>query len=294
MPFLMLSSKTYNDNTKDHGDCFIVISRGEALIYDCGSEEHARRVEALLIQHHIDKAIAVLSHNDDDHFLGFKYLIENGFISHFLTIDVRNYKTEILKEIDDGRKTNKSISEQIDNVYDNLADISKLITVHDIYDDSYLLPSFAVFSGPELSNMISAAAKGLDTTQSNSIQNTSFTNAASIQLTISIGNNKILLTGDCSPENIPDSTSPQKLTYIQLPHHGNADAAEKIFDWVDNSGFNNRLVYLVSDNKGTSSGGSNNLNTKGRNVKNTKDGDIVVDDAYSYKSIQRPERKLGL
>ena len=64
----VLSSKNYSTPTHNHGDCIVFIEGITAIIFDCGSEDHAKRAIALLDDHGIEKATVVLSHNDDDHF----------------------------------------------------------------------------------------------------------------------------------------------------------------------------------------------------------------------------------
>lgn len=98
------------------------------------------------------------------------------------------------------------------------------------------------------------------------------TNAASVQIRIQFGSEKLLLTGDCTPAAIPEEEKLRTYKYIQLPHHGKAELAEQIFDRTYPS---NSIVFLVSDNTGNTNGGSDKLKSKGHNVKNTKmDGTI--------------------
>ena len=83
----------------------------------------------------------------------------------------------------------------------------------------------------------------------------------------------MLLTGDSNFTAIEDKIKQYNL--IQLPHHGKKEQAEQIFQKNKN---NHRVRYYISDNTGNSNGGSNNLNTQGHIVKNTKyDGDITID-----------------
>ena len=74
----VLSSKNYEDPSHNHGDCIIGIEGETAVVFECGSEEHAKQVITILDNHGIDKAIVILSHNDDDHFNGIPYLIKKG------------------------------------------------------------------------------------------------------------------------------------------------------------------------------------------------------------------------
>lgn len=47
MQILVLSSKGHyaECEEKNYGDCFIIDTGDELIIYDCGSEEHALRVD---------------------------------------------------------------------------------------------------------------------------------------------------------------------------------------------------------------------------------------------------------
>lgn len=290
----MLSSKNYSDPDKDYGDCTVIIHNNKAVIYDCGSIEHAQHAIKLLQSNGISTADCILSHNDDDHYKGFEYLIDNGYVKHFFTIDVLKYKTNILDAIDDGRKSDNSISEQIESTYDNLSALSKSTQILDIYEFSHLLPSFITFVGPEKDYFINVAAKGLDTRESNTVDSTTFTNASSIQIRVSLNTTHIMLTGDCAIEAIPDSVDFREYNYLQIPHHGNEDAAEDLFDRV---GRNNNITYLVSDNKGNANGGSDNLVKKGysnHSAENTKDGTINVKDSPSTKTAYISRAPLGL
>jgi len=60
---------------------------------------------------------------------------------------------------------------------------------------------------------------------------------------------------------------------VDLPHHGKPSLADEIFERADK---NNDITYIVSDNTGSSNGGSDNLNAKGHKVKNTTNGDITL------------------
>ena len=282
----VLGTKPYKDKTKNYGDCIVYIDGSTAVIYDCGSVEHAERVIQLFDQYGIDQAVLILSHNDDDHFGGIHYLIDAGRVSKLFTILLLKYKDQILDAIDDKRHTRESIGEQIKAAYDNIASLSKTVELRDVYKDTDELPDAVHFIGPDFEYMIEAVAKGLDNRQGDTIDKETITNATSVQIQLTFGNKKLLLTGDCAPAAIPDEVELSSMDFIQLPHHGKPKSAEEIFDRV---GQNNRVIYIVSDNTGNSNGGSDDLDTKGRNVKNTKTGnDIDVD------AIQSSIKKTGL
>lgn len=294
MSLNMLSSKSYEDIGADYGDCTVIIYQRKALVYDCGSVEHAEKVIDILDANNIKKADCILSHNDDDHYKGFKYLIEQNIVDNFYTIDVMKYKEEILDAIDDGRRNINGISDQIDEIYDNISELAELVTIRDIYKYKAFLPTFVKFIGPEKDYFIQAAATGLDSRDSNKVNETSFTNASSVQIEVNLGNAKILLTGDCAIDSIPSNINLSNYDYIQIPHHGNEEMADKLFDRV---GRNNDIVYLVSDNKGNAKGGSDNLVSKNydsHKAKNTKDGNIKINDNATTKNSYIPRTSLGL
>ena len=269
----IFSSKSYDDTTKNHGDCIVFVDGKTAIIYDCGSEDHAKRAIKLLDDNGIQKAIVVLSHNDDDHFKGIPHLIDEGRVEKLFTILLLKHKKKLLDEIDDGRRNLNSIGEAIKKLYDNIASLSKKVALRDVYDDATEFPTQMKRIGPEFDYMIKAAAKGLDSREGDTIDSETITNAASVQIQLSFDSKKILLTGDCAPAAIPETVKLSGYDFIQLPHHGKPSLAEEIFKRADK---NNDITYIVSDNTGSSNGGSDNLNTKGHKVKNTKNGDITL------------------
>lgn len=286
----VLSSKHYKDTTKDYGDCFVFIDGKTAVIYDCGSEEHALRVISILDEYNIDKATIILSHNDDDHFEGIPLLISKGKVDKLFTILLLKYKDELLDEIDDGRINRNSIGNKITELYDNISSLSKTVPLKDVYENENELPSQVEFIGPDFDYMIKAAAKGLDNREGNIIDRETITNAASIQIQLKLGTKKVLLTGDCTPDAFPEGIKLNSYQYIQLPHHGKPSSAEEIFKKAfPDVG----VTYLVSDNKGNANGGSDNLDTKGHIVKNTKDWDIDIKENFTPYTSLYTGRSLG-
>ena len=287
----VFSSKNYEDPSKNHGDCIVGIDGQTAIIFDCGSEEHAKKAIEILNEHGIEKAVVILSHNDDDHFRGIPYLIGKGRVNKLFTILLLKYKEELLEIIDDGRRNLASIGEAIKELYDNVASLSGTVTLCDVYENESELPPQVKRIGPDLEYMLNAAAKGLDNREGDTIDNETVTNAASVQIKLTIGPAKLLLTGDCAPEAIPESENLSDFSHIQLPHHGKPALADKIFERV---GQNNDMVYVVSDNTGNSVGGSDDLDARGRNIKNTKGGDVEIT-TYSTSSYSTYTGKtLGL
>ena len=287
----ILSSKSYEDPSKNHGDCIVGIDGHTAIIFDCGSEEHAKIVIEILDEHGIDKATVILSHNDDDHFKGIPYLIKEGRVSKLFTILLLKYKKELLDILDDGRRHLSSIGDAIKDLYDNIATLSGTVALRDVYADEAELPSQTKRIGPDLEYMLQAAAKGLDGREGDTIDGETITNAASVQIGLTIGTAELLLTGDCAPEAIPESEDLSEYSHIQLPHHGKPSLAEKLYERI---GQNNDMIYVVSDNTGNSNGGSDDLNTRGRNIKNTQNGDVNITTSSSSSYNTYTRRTLGL
>ena len=115
-------------------------------------------------------------------------------------------------------------------------------------------------------------------------------NAASVQIKLIFGSSTILLTGDCAPAAIPEDVDLTSYDYIQLPHHGKPALAKDIFERADD---NIDITYIVSDNTGSSNGGSDNRAYKGHKYKNTRtDGDICLNDNVSKSAYT--DRTLGI
>ena len=93
----------------------------ELVIYDCGHETHADAVIDYMSKNGFDRAKLILSHNDSDHFDGILKLLKEDKISVIRTTLLLKYKDTILEKIDDKRKTRDSVSQQILDLYDNIA-----------------------------------------------------------------------------------------------------------------------------------------------------------------------------
>lgn len=276
---VVLSSKGYeNADERNYGDCFLINTGSELIIYDCGSETHALRVMDYMERYGYSEAICVLSHNDSDHFDGIPMLLERKKISKIYTTLLLKYKEDILERIDDKRKTKDSVARQITELYDNIASLTGAPIV-DIYEESAELCNEVTIVGSDKDYMLDAVAKRLDGREGDTVDGETAVNATSIQLSISISGHKLLLCGDSSYAAIEDKL----LNYdaIQLPHHGKPKQAEKIFDKMISKV---NTLYIVSDNTGASNGGSDQLNTKGHRVRNTKTGSDIRLDQYTFAS----------
>lgn len=160
MKVKVLSSKDYDENEKNYGDCMIIYNSTNAVIYDCGSEKHAVRVKEFLQEHNIKNIYVILSHNDSDHFQGIEWLRENIEIKGIYTILLLKYVDEIYNKINDKRRTKEAIKEQILELYDNIAKLSGE-KLKDIYEENVQIDGIDIV-GPSKDYMIEAVAKQLD------------------------------------------------------------------------------------------------------------------------------------
>ena len=267
----LLSSKGYEPEASNYGDCILIDTGCQLVVYDCGCKEHAQRVEEYMTANGYDEAIVVLSHNDADHFDGIPYLIENGLVSKVYAQLFLKHKKEILKSIDDGRITNKSLGERIKKDYDNIASLGSSVELVDALELQEIVSGVSIV-GPDKDYALKTIEKELQNSEGNTIDAETVINAA-----VKLKDKKALLCGDCSFESIKDKLTDYKV--IQLPHHGKAETADKIFN--EKIGEND-VVYLVSDNTGNSNGGSKKLRSIGKQIKNTIQGDVIYPDAYRH------------
>lgn len=274
MEVKFLSSKYYSDVTANNGDCILIDTDSELVIFDCGCEEHADRVIDYMETHNYSKAKLVLSHNDSDHFNGIPYLIDEGKISDVYTLLLLKYKDELLEKIDDGRITEDSLTKRITEIFDNINSLSKKVTLRDIFTDTHVCTDVTIV-GPGKEYALNAVAKRIDNREGDTIDSETIVNAVSAQVNVVIGNQNLLLCGDSSFEAIDDKLS--EYAHIQLPHHGKKEQAEQIFNKRGSLG----VTYYVSDNTGNSNGGSDDLPKKGYNIKNTKYGDQDCSTMYA-------------
>lgn len=268
MKVKFLSAKYYSDPSKNNGDCILIDTGSELVVYDCGCEEHAQRVLNYMQQRGYQQVKVVLSHNDADHFDGIPYLIERGAVSAVYTLLLLKYKDELLNRIGDGRLTRDSIARRIEEIYANIYSLSGSVTLKDMFEDTYVASGVTIF-GPDKDYALDAVAKRIDGRDSDNIDKETIVNAVSTQLSVAYVGNKLLLTGDSSFPAVENAVRTHNA--IQLPHHGKLDQAEEIFDAKNNS-----TIYYVSDNTGDSNGGSDDLrkqHPRGHVIYNTLDGD---------------------
>lgn len=276
MKTVFFSAKNYSDPSKNNGDCILVDNDAELVVYDCGCEEHAQRVLDYMCQHGYRQAKIVLSHNDADHFDGIPHLIERGAVSAVYTLLLLKYKDELLNRIGDRRLTRDSIARRIEDVYANIYSLGGSVALKDMFVDTTVASGIMIL-GPDKEYALDAVAKRIDNRKSDNIDKETIVNAVSAQLSVVSGNKKLLLTGDSSFAAIEEAVKTHNA--IQLPHHGKLSQAEDIFAVKDNS-----TIYYVSDNTGTSNGGSDDLrriHPRGHVIYNTLDGDQI----YTFPSF---------
>lgn len=284
MKILILSSQQCEDKDANNGDCFIIDNGQDLVLYDCGNEAYAQYVIDYMKDNGYDTVKVVLSHNDDDHFKGIPKLVEEGKVSEITTVLLLKYVDEILDIIDDGRKSRESLKAQILKQYDNIKQLGGN-NLKDAFEHNEIAAGITI-SGPTKDYILNAAAKGLDTTEGDTIDGETITNATSIHLCIKVQDKKILLTGDSSFESVKEEDL-KEYKVIQLPHHGKKEIAEKIFDELDDVVDE---VYIVSDNTGNSNGGSDKLDSKGYDIRNTKDKGMI---SLDYNSITLNRKPAG-
>ena len=266
MNVIFLSSQGYKDSGENKGDCIIIDTNSELVIYDCGCEEHANRVIDYMDKHHYSKAKLVLSHNDSDHFDGIPHLIEAGKISDVYTLLLLKYKDDLLEKINDKRITRDSLTRRISEIFANIYSLSGKVVLKDIFSDTFICNGISII-GPDKEYALDAVAKRIDNRQGDTIDKETIVNAVSTQVKVIVGTKNLLLCGDSSYEAIKNKLSDFSL--IQLPHHGKKEQADRIFEQKGSVG----ITYYVSDNTGNSNGGSDDLPVRGYNIKNTLKGD---------------------
>ncbi len=286
---ITLSAKHYeNAVSTNYGDCIIINTGTELYIYDCGSSQHAEEVIQYMDKNDYKQATLILSHNDSDHFDGIPTLIANNRISSIRTTLLLKYVDDILERIDDKRRNRNTVKQEILQKYDNIAKLSGC-NLEDIYECGFTLTNEISIVGPDFDYMLDSVAKHLDGREGNIVDGETAYNATSIQLSINISSHKLLLSGDASYVAIEDKVRDYDI--IQLPHHGKPKQADKIFekkyDQINS-------IYIVSDNTGNSNGGSDDLDTLGHRVYNTKYyGNIKLNSLFFVQESPNTGRSLG-
>jgi len=266
-----------------YGDCIIIYNSESMIVYDCGSEQHAERVidfaESEFFSNEEFQMDVILSHNDKDHFDGILKLIDSGKVRNIYTTLLLKYVDEILEKLDDGKRNRESTKKHILELYDNIAQLSGIASLKDVYEDGLDLPEGIELIGPELDTMIDSAVKAIEENDISHVDGSeTLVNSTSLQFKIAVeGEKGLLLVADAAPENIVSDLN--DYDYIQLPHHGKLASAEAVFNKIRLANLSS-ITFIVSDNTGTSNGGSNDLMSSkvryGKVIENTKDGDVEL------------------
>ncbi|NCC15931.1 MAG: hypothetical protein EOM28_06220 [Clostridia bacterium] len=257
------------DKDSRFGDCILLYDSTSLVVYDCGHTKHAEAVEAFLqFNSLISQVHIVVSHNDGDHTDGVCDLLNwlNNHSKYTLKIYSHQYLKHvdtILDKIDDGRRTRDSLKRSLLAEFDNIKEIIE--TAQELgFSTIEALSGTGVGSctivGPTIDEFTDVAAKAVDSRVGNNIgeghAEETVMNAASVQLKCKLDNAEtILLCGDASPSYLHNLNS---YDIIQLPHHGQLDDAQAIFDELNDS---YSKEYFISDNTGSgiTSGGSDKL-----------------------------------
>lgn len=291
MKLELLSAKTYLPQGPNYGDCILIDTDTELVVFDCGCEKHAKRVETYMAAHHRQSAVVVLSHNDADHFDGIPYLAEKGLVSAVYTHLFLKYKDELLDLVQSPNLKRETVGKRIEEIYDNVKSLGGQVVLKDAFEFCEVAPGIKIV-GPTKDYALEAVAKRIDGRESDNIDAETIVNAISVQVSVDFNGSSALLCGDCAFEAVEGILA--DYTVLQLPHHGKSETAEKFF--AAKAG-ENGTVYLVSDNTGDSNGGSSKLDARGHNVKNTKNGDVMYpavmvtgtgSGGYTSRTLGRP------
>lgn len=232
-----------------YGDC-ILVTCGEILILiDSGPKSFKirknviARLKNLLRGRPID--IAVVTHNDDDHIGGFKFILDNGISIKKFIFNSLNYISEVLKVKSD----NKQISYQQDidldkllkelniealalNASDNAISYEPYLKITPltpsrsaltaIFDDAIKKnKQISKLAKPELSiaECLEAIKKGQDHFE----KDRSITNKSSLSLVIEYQNYSVLFLGDSHEADVVAALTNHEFNNfkaVKLSHHG--------------------------------------------------------------------------
>lgn len=276
MKVKILSAKGYADKTANNGDCIIIDTGTKLIIYDCGCQEHAERVLDYMKEKRYETADFILSHNDSDHFDGLPHLIEAGVIVHVYTLLLlkEKYRKKILRLMGNYIK-DETLIKRIKTEYDNIYSLGDSVSLEDALELPMVCSGVSIV-GPELDVALEAVAKHLDNREGNTLDGETIHNAICFQVRVTMDDGKYLLLCGDSSYHMAEANL-KTASYIQLPHHGKYEIAEKIFELKESRGELD-TKYYVSDNTGSTNGGSDTLKEKrfGRSVTFTDTGDIDV------------------
>lgn len=256
----------YNGDTDTRfGDCIMLSSYTQLIVYDCGHEKHAETVKNFLSNNtRIKEVHIVVSHNDSDHTDGIipllNHLSGKRYEVTLYTSLYLKHLEEVEKLLDDGRRNKKSICEHILKIFNNIA---KIVEKAQEYKFSVkdatkgVCVGTAEIVGPMKDEFVEVVAKAIEEDGTGTINGETVMNAASVQLKCALDNQKILLLcGDATPKYLKNLKS---YDVIQFPHHGQYKDGVEILDSLGDASYSKE--YLISDNTGSgkTSGGSDEL-----------------------------------
>lgn len=285
MKFKALSHYNRDMDTR-YGDCILLYDANSLIVYDCGHNQHSETVKSFLESNPLITHIhIVISHNDSDHTNGvidlMDYLYDNKYNTSIYSSLYLKHTQKVLDLLDDGRRNKLATNEHILDIFDNIAKIIDKATEYsfEIIDatvDTYV--SSAKIVGPTEDEFAEVVAQAIKDNTVTHIEGETVMNAASVQLKCTLDDEKnILLCGDASPSYLHELNS---YDIIQLPHHGQLNDAQTIFDKLNDP---YSKTFFISDNTGSAenSGGSVKLKSymKEEHYKaalNTQDGVIEL------------------
>ena len=263
---MKLKALSHYDGDKEtrYGDCILLYDNNSLIVYDCGHARHVQEVENFLKSNSaISQIHIVVSHNDSDHTNGIIELLEYMYnkqytVTVYSSLYLKSAK-KVLDVLDDKRRTLPATKERILNTFDKIKSIVEKaeeldFTVKDAAVNTKV--SMGIIAGPLEDEFVEVIAQAIEDGNNTKIEGETVMNAASVQLKCELeGEQTILLCGDASPSYLHNLDSYE---IIQLPHHGQLDDAQKIFEKLKDS---YSKTYLVSDNTGSgaTSGGSDKL-----------------------------------
>ncbi len=264
---MKLKALSHYNGDKDtrYGDCIIISNSTQLIVYDCGHEKHAEEVGNFLRNNPlIQDVYIVISHNDSDHTDGIiplmNYLLNQGYQAKIYTSLYLKYVSEIEDLLNDGRRSKKSICDNILNVFDRFAEIIQKaeefgFSVMDAKKGVTF--SRAEIVGPLKEEFVEVVAKAIKEDGTGTINGETIMNAASVQLKVVLeDDSKVLLCGDAAPRYLKNLNN---YDVIQFPHHGQYNDGVEILERLGYESYSKN--YLISDNTGSSktSGGSDEL-----------------------------------
>ena len=263
---MKLKALSYYDGDMDtrYGDCILLFSEDTVIVYDCGHSRHKQEVEEFLKSNTgITAVYIVISHNDSDHTDGIVELLEYLYDEQYeVTVYSSLYlksARKVLEVLDDDRRKLSTTKEHILETFDKIREIvEKALELGFSVKDATVNTkvSSGTIVGPIEDEFVEVVAKAIEDGNVSKIEGETVMNAASVQLKCELeGEQIILLCGDASPSYLHNLDS---YDIIQLPHHGQLDDAQRIFEKLEDS---YSKTYLVSDNTGSgaNSGGSEKL-----------------------------------